>query len=87
MTMTEPGQDTPMGHTVTSTSLPPGPGAELSAEEEAATRRFLENVNKWREARQMGEVSHGQQARGVTCQQCPKLALRRDFSCYARKDC
>ena len=65
MTMTEPGQDTPMGHTVTSTSLPPGPGAELSAEEEAATRRFLENVNKWREARQMGEVSHRQQARGV----------------------
>ena len=39
---------------------PPGPGAaDLSAEEEAATRRFLENVNKWREARQMEEVSHG----------------------------
>lgn len=65
MTMTEPGQDTPMGHTVTSTSLPPGPGAELSAEEEAATRRFLENVNKWREARQMGEVSHGGEMSGV----------------------
>ena len=31
--------------------------AELSAEEEAATAKFLENVNKWREARQMGEVS------------------------------
>ena len=56
MTMTEPGPDTPIGPSVTST---PGPGeAELSAEEEAATRRFLENVNKWREARQMGEVSH-----------------------------
>lgn len=57
MTMTETGQDPPSGHSVTSTSLPPGPGAaDLSAEEEAATRRFLENVNKWREARQMGEL-------------------------------
>ena len=60
MTMTEPGQDTPTGHSVTSASLSPGPGAaDLSAEEEAATRKFIENVNKWREARQMEEVSQG----------------------------
>ena len=66
MTMTEPGQDPPSGHSVTSTSLPPGPGAaDLSTEEEAATRRFLENVNKWREARQMGEVSHGHRGENI----------------------
>ena len=30
----------------------------LTAEEEAATKKFLENVNKWRSARQLEEVSH-----------------------------
>ena len=29
----------------------------LTAEEEAATKKFLENVNKWRSARQLEEVS------------------------------
>ena len=30
--------------------------ADLSAEEEAATKKFLENVNKWRAARKLEEV-------------------------------
>ena len=65
MTMTEAGEDTPMGHSVTPTKSQP---AELSAEEEAATAKFLENVNKWREARQMGEVSPDlARCRLVTC--------------------
>ena len=33
-----------------------GAGAELSAEEEEATSKFLENVNKWRAARSMEQV-------------------------------
>ena len=34
-----------------------GAGAELSAEEEEATSKFLENVNKWRAARSMEQVT------------------------------
>ena len=68
MTMTEAGEDTPMGHSVTPTK---SGAVELSAEEEAATAKFLENVNKWREARQMGEVSPDQaRCRLVTCNLC-----------------
>jgi len=39
-------------HTMTdnSNSRPPGTGAELTSEEEAATKKFLENVNNWRSA-------------------------------------
>ena len=33
-----------------------GPELHLSTEEEAATKKFLENVNKWRSARQLEEV-------------------------------
>ena len=33
-----------------------GAGAKLSAEEEEATSKFLENVNKWRAARSMEQV-------------------------------
>eukprot|EP00091_Calanus_sinicus_P000254 TRINITY_DN10194_c0_g1_i1.p2 TRINITY_DN10194_c0_g1~~TRINITY_DN10194_c0_g1_i1.p2 ORF type:complete len:149 (+),score=8.48 TRINITY_DN10194_c0_g1_i1:234-680(+) len=40
----------------TTNSRPPG-GAELSMEEEVATRKFLENVNKWRAARELTELS------------------------------
>merc|ERR1719376_1153780 len=40
----------------TTNSRPPG-GAELSAEEETATTKFLENVNKWRAARELTELS------------------------------
>ena len=56
MTMAEAGEDsdTVIKSAPASNSRPPG--AELSAEEEAATRKFLENVNKWRTARQLGEV-------------------------------
>ena len=39
----------------TTNSRPPG-GAELSLEEEVATSKFLENVNKWRAARELTEV-------------------------------
>jgi len=39
----------------TTNSRPPG-GVELSAEEENATTKFLENVNKWRAARELTEV-------------------------------
>ena len=39
-----------------SNSRPPEQEAELSAEEEAATKKFLENVNKWRAARKLEEV-------------------------------
>ena len=60
MTMTEAGEVTPMGPAKSG-------AAELSAEEEAATAKFLENVNKWREARQMGEVSHEDDAH-MSCQ-------------------
>ena len=63
MTMTEAGEDTPMGPAKSG-------AAELSAEEEAATAKFLENVNKWREARQMGEVSHGVMYFMFGCQHC-----------------
>ena len=34
------------------------PGSVLSVEEDAATRRFLENVNKWRKANSMEEVTN-----------------------------
>ena len=38
-------------------SVPGGsPELLLSGEEEAATKKFLENVNKWRSARQLEEV-------------------------------
>jgi len=40
----------------TTNSRPPG-GAELSLEEEVATTKFLENVNKWRAARELTELS------------------------------
>merc|ERR1711892_1206989 len=40
----------------TTNSRPPG-GAELSGEEEVATTKFLENVNKWRAARELAELS------------------------------
>jgi len=40
----------------TTNSRPPG-GVELSAEEEVATTKFLENVNKWRSARELAELS------------------------------
>ena len=33
------------------------PELQLSGEEEAATKKFLENVNKWRSARQLEEVN------------------------------
>ena len=33
------------------------PELNLSTEEEAATKKFLENVNKWRSARQLEEVN------------------------------
>ena len=36
-------------------SRPPGVGANLTSEEEEATKKFLENVNKWRSARQLEE--------------------------------
>ena len=35
----------------------PGAGADLTQEEEAATTRFLENVNKWRASREMKDLS------------------------------
>ena len=37
-------------------SRPPGAGASLTSEEEDATKKFLENVNKWRSARELEEV-------------------------------
>jgi len=39
-----------------SNSRPPGI-ADLSGEEEAATEKFLENVNKWRAARELKQLS------------------------------
>ena len=33
------------------------PSPHLTMEEEAATKKFLENVNKWRSARQLEEVN------------------------------
>ena len=36
--------------------LRPAGGPHLTGEEEEATRKFLENVNKWRSARQLEEV-------------------------------
>ena len=33
------------------------PELNLSTEEETATKKFLENVNKWRSARQLEEVN------------------------------
>ena len=56
MTMAEAGEDSDTGIKAAPASNSRPPGAELSAEEEAATRKFLENVNKWRTARQLGEV-------------------------------
>ena len=56
MTMAEAGEDSDIGIKAAPASNSRPPGAELSAEEEAATRKFLENVNKWRTARQLGEV-------------------------------
>lgn len=46
-------------HTMTdnSNSRPPGTGAELTSEEEAATKKFLENVNNWRSAQKHEAVS------------------------------
>ena len=39
-------------------SVPGGsPELLLSGEEEAATKKFLENVNKWRSARELEEVN------------------------------
>ena len=55
MTMAEAGEDSDTGIKAAPASNSRPPGAELSAEEEAATRKFLENVNKWRTARQLGE--------------------------------
>jgi len=40
----------------TNNSRPPG-GVDLSSEEEIATTKFLENVNKWRAARELTELS------------------------------
>eukprot|EP00092_Neocalanus_flemingeri_P001562 GFUD01001664.1.p1 GENE.GFUD01001664.1~~GFUD01001664.1.p1 ORF type:complete len:742 (+),score=116.54 GFUD01001664.1:253-2478(+) len=40
----------------TNNSRPPG-GVDLSLEEEMATTKFLENVNKWRAARELTELS------------------------------
>ena len=37
-------------------SRPPDQDADLTLEEENATRKFLENVNKWRAARKLEEV-------------------------------
>ena len=54
--MAEAGEDSDTGIKAAPASNSRPPGAELSAEEEAATRKFLENVNKWRTARQLGEV-------------------------------
>lgn len=56
MTMAEAGEDSDTVIKAAPASNSRPPGAELSAEEEAATRKFLENVNKWRTARQLGEV-------------------------------
>ena len=56
MTMAEAGEDSDTGIKAAPASNSRPPGAELSAEEEAATRKFLENVNKWRTARQLGEM-------------------------------
>jgi len=39
-----------------SMTRPPDQEAELTTEEEAATRKFLENVNKWRAARKLEEL-------------------------------
>merc|ERR1712088_1212169 len=39
-----------------SNSRPPGPDS-LTGEEEAATEKFLENVNKWRAARELKQLS------------------------------
>ena len=47
-----------------------GAGAELSAEEEEATSKFLENVNKWRAARSMEQVT-----RNISAVRPPPSAL------------
>ena len=49
----------------TTNSRPPG-GAELSGEEEVATTKFLENVNKWRAARELAEVRDFKKCENVT---------------------
>ena len=47
-----------------------GAGAELSAEEEEATSKFLENVNKWRAARSMEQVT-----RHISSAVCPLVVM------------
>ena len=47
-----------------------GGGAELSAEEEEATSKFLENVNKWRAARSMEQV-----IRSTSSAVCPLVVM------------
>ena len=47
-----------------------GAGAELSAEEEEATSKFLENVNKWRAARSMEQVT-----RSTSSAECPFVVM------------
>ena len=48
----------------------PGAGAELSPEEEEATSKFLENVNKWRAARSMEQVT-----RSTSSAECPFVVM------------
>ena len=47
-----------------------GAGAELSAEEEEATSKFLENVNKWRAARSMEQVTRNIHQQLLSCRVC-----------------
>ena len=47
-----------------SNSRPPGVGDNLTSEEEEATKKFLENVNKWRSARELEEVVN------INCEDC-----------------
>ena len=43
---------------MTNTRPPDADHADLTSEEEAATKKFLENVNKWRAARKLEEVNN-----------------------------
>ena len=55
-TKTEEVATEPSGMKDNSNSRPPGVGDNLTSEEEEATKKFLENVNKWRSARELEEV-------------------------------
>jgi len=55
-TKTEEVATEPSGMKDNSNSRPPGVGDNLTSEEEEATKKFLENVNKWRSARELEEL-------------------------------